>query len=38
MSAFRRLYGAGPGHLVVLLVAFAFAAYALYAIFQNAEP
>lgn len=38
MGAFRRLYGAGPGHLAALLVAFAFAGYAVYAIFQNAEP
>lgn len=38
MGAFRRLYGAGPGHLAALLVAFAFAGYALYAIFQDAEP
>jgi len=38
MERLRRVYGAGPGHLAMMVVAFAFAAYAIYAIFQNPSP
>lgn len=38
MATFRRLYGAGPGHLFAMLVCFAMTAYAGYGIFENARP
>lgn len=38
MSAFRRVYGAGPVHLIAMLFCFAMAAYAGYSIFENAQP
>lgn len=38
MATFRRLYGRGPGHLAAMLVCFAMAGYAGYAIFENAKP
>jgi len=38
MATFRRFYGAGPGHLIAMLVCLAMAAYGGYGIFENARP
>ncbi len=39
MAMFRRLYGRdGPGHPVAMLLTYAITGYAVWAIFQNAEP